>query len=428
MIEPIMYIGIGFLIAGLLVIGAIPMVHARAVRLTQRRLEAMAPISMAEIHADKDQLRAEFAMTTRRLEMSVDQMKAKTSSQLAEIGKKAEAVGRLKLELGEKAAALLGAEAKVNSLTEDLQKTQDELGARTSALEETECKLAESTAELARFTTRLDDSSVKTDSQRIEILTLQAQLEALKGQIDGYKHEIRGLQDRLDAQTAIAETASHQLAEERAKTELGTARIKEIDQQLIVQTTDTEILGRRVQELLARLDEHDRLAAERALASEELRKNANPAAKAHADTRAELDDRLEQHRLAGEALAAEKALLEERLRHANAERDQLERDIAAMRQEAEQAFATERKETAVMRERINDVAAEVARLTATLEGPGSPIETILAGEAGAAHGGNGAASDTGSLATLPNGGSQKGSLADRIRALQSRRSRAAAAS
>ena len=428
MIEPIMFIGIGFLIAGLLVIGAIPMVHARAVRLTQRRLEAMAPISMAEIHADKDQLRAEFAMTTRRLEMSVDQMKAKTSSQLAELGKKAEAVGRLKLELGEKAAALLGAEAKVNSLTEELQKTQDELGARTSALEETECKLAESTAELARFTTRLDDSSVKADSQRIEILALQAQLEALKGQIDGYKQEIRGLQDRLDIQTARTETATRQLAEELAKTELGAARIKEVDQQLIVQTTETEILGRRVQELLARLDEHDRLAAERALASEELRKTANAAAKAHADTRAELNDRLEQHRLAGEALAAEKALLEERLRHANAERDQLERDIAAMRQEAEQAFATERKETAVMRERINDVAAEVARLTAALEGPGSPIETILAGEASSAHGGNGAASDKGSLTIVPNGGSQKGSLADRIRALQSRRSRAAAAS
>ena len=30
MIEPIMYIGIGFLFAGLLVIGVIPLVHARA--------------------------------------------------------------------------------------------------------------------------------------------------------------------------------------------------------------------------------------------------------------------------------------------------------------------------------------------------------------------------------------------------------------
>src|SRR6266568_3006506 len=72
MIEPIMFVGIGFLVAGLLVIGVIPLVHARAVRLTMRRLEALTPLSMAEIQADKDQLRAEFAMSTRRLEMSVE--------------------------------------------------------------------------------------------------------------------------------------------------------------------------------------------------------------------------------------------------------------------------------------------------------------------------------------------------------------------
>lgn len=429
MIEPIMYIGIGFLIAGLLVIGAIPMVHARAVRLTQRRLEAMTPMSMAEIHADKDQLRAEFAMSTRRLEMSVDQMKAKTSSQLAEIGKKAEAVGRLKLELGEKAAALLGAEAKVNSLTEELQKLKDEHGIKTSALDEIERKLAESTAEVARFTARLDDSSVRADSQRVEIVTLQTQTDALKGQIGSYKQEIRNLQDRLAAQAANADAANRQAAEERAKTEQSAARVKEVEKQLIVQTTETEILSRRVQELLARLDEHDRLAAERELTSEELRKSADAAVNAQADTRAELTHRVEQHRVAGEALAAENALLEERLGQADAEREQLKRDIAAMTQQAEQTWATERMETAVMRERINEVAAEVARLTAALEGPGSPIEAILSGEAHA-HGPNGAPSDKDSdlIAMVPKGGSQKGSLADRIRALQNRRSRAAAAS
>src|SRR6202158_2177921 len=167
MIEPIMYIGIGFLVAGLLVIGAIPMVHARAVRLTQRRLEAMTPMSMAEIHADKDQLRAEFAMSTRRLEMSVDQMKAKTSAQLAELGKKSEAVGRLKLELGEKAAALLGAEARVNSLTEELQSTQNELTAKTGMLRETESALANTTGRDATLTAQLNDSSMRADSQRV---------------------------------------------------------------------------------------------------------------------------------------------------------------------------------------------------------------------------------------------------------------------
>ena len=49
MIEQIMFVGIGFLLAGLLVIGVIPLVHARAERLTIRRMEALNPLSMAEI-------------------------------------------------------------------------------------------------------------------------------------------------------------------------------------------------------------------------------------------------------------------------------------------------------------------------------------------------------------------------------------------
>src|SRR5947199_6191964 len=106
MIEPIMYLAIGFLVSMLFGLMIVPLVHARAVRLTMKRLEAATPMSMAEIQADKDQLRAEYAMATRRLEMSVEEMKAKTIGQLAEIGKKGEAIGRLKLELGEKTAAL----------------------------------------------------------------------------------------------------------------------------------------------------------------------------------------------------------------------------------------------------------------------------------------------------------------------------------
>jgi hypothetical protein len=433
MIEPIMFIGIGFLVAGLLVIGAIPMVHARAVRLTQRRLEAMTPMSMAEIHADKDQLRAEFAMSTRRLEMSVDQMKARTSTQLAEIGKKSEAVGRLKLELGEKAAALLGAEAKVNALTEELQSTRNDLAAKTGALQQTERTLAERTAELARFTGQFNDSSMRVDSQRVELITLQAQAEVFKGRIESHQQEIRSLQGRLDTQTGNTETANRQLAEERTRTEAHRARIKEIENQVIVQTTEAEILGRRVQELLARLDEHERLAIERESSSEQYRNRLAAAAKTETGIRAELAERESDHRTTIETLNAEKALVEEQLRLAHQERDQLRRDVATMKQEAENAWASERMETAVTRERINDVAAEVARLTAVLEGPSSPIDAILAGEAGLAQGSayagaNGTASEKGSgekpIGITANG-SQKGSLADRIRALQSRRTRVA---
>ena len=52
MIEPIMYFGIGFLFAALIGIIIVPLIHARAVRLTVRRLEAATPLSMAEIQAE----------------------------------------------------------------------------------------------------------------------------------------------------------------------------------------------------------------------------------------------------------------------------------------------------------------------------------------------------------------------------------------
>src|SRR6266699_4058680 len=116
MIEPIMYLAIGFLISTLLGLAIVPLVHNRAVRLTTKRLEAATPLSMAEIQADKDQLRAEFAMSTRRLEMSVEQLKSKTTSQLADLGKKTEAITRLKLELGEKTATIFALEAREKGL------------------------------------------------------------------------------------------------------------------------------------------------------------------------------------------------------------------------------------------------------------------------------------------------------------------------
>src|SRR5258707_14318090 len=87
MIEPIMYFGIGFLVAALIGLVVVPLVHGRAVRLTMRRLEAATPLSMAEIQADKDQLRAEFAMSTRRLEVSVENLRTMSTSQLYDIGK-----------------------------------------------------------------------------------------------------------------------------------------------------------------------------------------------------------------------------------------------------------------------------------------------------------------------------------------------------
>jgi len=124
-----------------------------------------------------------------------------------------------------------------------------------------------------------------------------------------------------------------------------------------------------------------------------------------------------------EKLRSEKAAIEEQLRVARDERAKLQRDINAIQQQAESSWATERMENALLRERINDIAAEVAKLAMQLEGPNSAIEAMLAAEPAApAKPANGTAS-TG--ATAPAGASEGGgTLADRIRALQSHASRA----
>jgi chromosome segregation ATPase len=191
MIEPIMFVGIGFLLAGLLVIGVIPLVHARAVRLTTRRLEALNPLSITEIQADKDLLRAEFALSTHRLEKRVEEIKAKATDHLTELGKKSDAIGRLKLELSEKTAALFAAEAKEKQLAHDLESTRSELAVKAGALEEAERALASTEPELPEVRANLPRSLVTADNKRSSLSrpknSMRALLSVLEEQRDPSK-------------------------------------------------------------------------------------------------------------------------------------------------------------------------------------------------------------------------------------------------
>ena len=92
-----MYMGIGLLVGCLIGLIAMHPVHNRAVRLTVRRLEAALPQSIEEIQADKDLLRAEFAMASRRREIIIEQLKNKTAGQLIELGRKDDLINRLKV-------------------------------------------------------------------------------------------------------------------------------------------------------------------------------------------------------------------------------------------------------------------------------------------------------------------------------------------
>jgi len=177
MIEPIMYVGLGFLAASLLALVTIPLVHARAVRLTLRRIEAATPLSMAEIQAEKDQLRAEFAMSTRRLEINLQQLTAKTTSQLVELGKKTATINRLEAELVEKTAMIFMLEARDKALKDQLHATEQLLTKNGTQVDHTV------TNKFARITTDFDERSVLADTQRIEIVALKTQVDTLKDQL-----------------------------------------------------------------------------------------------------------------------------------------------------------------------------------------------------------------------------------------------------
>src|SRR5581483_7568485 len=418
MIEPVMYFGIGFLVAALLGLLFVPLVHNRAVRLTMKRLEAATPLSIAEIRADKDQLRAEFAMSTRRLEMSVEQMKAKTTSQLAELGKKSDAINRLKLELGEKTATIFALEARDKALKDQLRVTEEELSFKVNAMRDAERALKEKEEALAKLMTDLDQQSVINDSQRVELVALRTQVDALKDRVSDTEREVKNTEDRLSRERFDSNEASAALNAERGKVENLASRVADLERQLVAQSKEAEILGRRAQELEVRLTQQGRLLAERDYQCDQLRMQLESARKTEADLRAELSEIGGRHKIEIESLKADRSSAEEQLDRVREERAKLQREIATMKRDAEAAWASERVENAMLRERINDVAAEVARLTAALEGPESPIETILAEDAPSVH-----ASGNEGIASAPSLEGSKGNLAERIRALQGKVSR-----
>ena len=420
MIEPIMYFGIGFLFAALVGLVVVPLVHSRAVRLTTRRLEAAAPLSMAEIQADKDQLRAEFAMSTRRLEMSVEQLKTRSTSQLAELGKKGDAINRLKAELGEKTATIFAMEARDKNLREQLRATEEEFAVKTTAMHEAQRALSDKEAELAKLISELDDRSTLADSQKIEIIALKTQVDALKERLDGASFELKNVEDRRDAERVELKAATLELTQERGRVENLGRRVAQLEQQLVAQTKEAEILGRRAEDLEGRLGEQSRLLNQSEFELKQLRQEIETARRVESDLRTAIIEIEGRSSSATQNLRTENAQLQAAIAHAKEERDRYARDLGSMKRETEEAWASERVENALLRERINDVAAEVARLASALEGPNSTIDALLAAET--SRGLSSASSPVlpnVELAESPN----NGNLADRIRALQTQASR-----
>ena len=84
-----MIFALGFLLAGLLALAIAPAFWRRALRLSTRRLEMLLPLSSREIAAERDLLRAEFAVDRRKFEQKAETLNAIRVADMAELGRRA---------------------------------------------------------------------------------------------------------------------------------------------------------------------------------------------------------------------------------------------------------------------------------------------------------------------------------------------------
>jgi chromosome segregation ATPase len=192
MVFPAMLCGIAFLGGCLLMLTFIPSIHKRAVRLTTHHIMATEPIGMAEIRAERDRSRAQFAVAIRSLEVSVEELKTKCATQAAEVGRRAAKIHSLEAELKERPrqSAELGRQAG------EIQRLEAELKKRVSQ-----------SVELARQAPdihRLEAALQKCASQSAEIGRQAAEIHRLEAELKKRAALISVLRVRGQAQHAVS--------------------------------------------------------------------------------------------------------------------------------------------------------------------------------------------------------------------------------
>jgi predicted nucleic acid-binding Zn-ribbon protein len=251
MSEPIIDLGIGFLFAILLAFGTLAAIRMRASRSAVLRLQSMPPPVMTVIEADMDQVHSQIAVATRRLEICVEQMKSKTTNQLAEIGRTSETIARLKAELAERNAVLAALQDKERATGTRLRTTEAELAAKLRSLEETEQRLSDRKAEFDRFMAEfnLHPELAKAESRHAaEIETLKADKASVAAQLVQAREECGRLRDYIESMTKQVETT---WASERMANAVLRERINDVASEVVRVAVALEGLNSPIDSLVA---------------------------------------------------------------------------------------------------------------------------------------------------------------------------------
>lgn len=365
LVQTALFFVLGFLSAAFLALLVAPSIWRRAVALTKRRIEGSLPLSMDEIRADKDRVRAEFAVSTRQLEMKIKTLRETSAAQKIELGRNAEELARLNAEL-----------ESTESARVELAKQFDELQVRSTSFDETVASLSsqietlmvrleEQQDENRRLGHMFDEASFTASSRQIELVSRESKIAKLSDDVAALKAERKELQAKLREAEAERKAAEMSIRDDKKKS---AALERKMEQMATAVADSEEKLERRTQEV-ARLREELKT-----------RMSAPPS---NTDT---------------VSLLAAQQKLEERLTRLTRENKKLRTALEATRN-PDQTDQDRVRENAALRDRIGALAAEVVNLTATIEGPASPINAALEKQAKA-------------------GKSGQPSLADRIMALR----------
>lgn len=136
-----MIFALGFLLASLCALLFLPTLNRRSARLARKRIDTMFPMSIKEITAERDYLRAEFAVSQRRMERKVDEARTSRHADLAAIGARTLEIAALSREIEHRDAALNArkleieeAFTRITSLDQDLSGARSEGAVGLAAL------------------------------------------------------------------------------------------------------------------------------------------------------------------------------------------------------------------------------------------------------------------------------------------------------
>ena len=160
-----MIFALGVFSAGLVSLLSLPAFWRRALRLSRNRLEMQMPLSMDEIVAERDQLRAEFAAERRRIEQRLEAAGGQRAADMGELGRRAIRTSALESNLTDLTTAHQTLTAQFNDATRAMHEANGEAGALAIALHD-ETSVHDNTRDLLNALKR-DHHALREQTQEL---------------------------------------------------------------------------------------------------------------------------------------------------------------------------------------------------------------------------------------------------------------------